>query len=194
MIATHHIRSIDLGCGRGFFAIPAAKIVGKEGNVYGVDRNPGFLEELERRAKGEGLTNIHSIVGKAEDTVLCEGCADFVFFGIVLHDFDDPAKVLKNAKRMLKSTGRLIDLDWKKEHMNFSPPYKRRFTEGQSKKLIENAGFFVESIKDTGPITISSQQEKGRNSRSELVLLLSCGCMSIRQGPSCPSVASSMVS
>ena len=141
---------IDLGCGRGFFAIPAAKIVGNDGTVYGVDRNPGFLEELERRATEEGLTNIHSIIGKAEDTVLCEGCADIVFFGIVLHDFDDPAKVLKNAKRMLKSTGRLINLDWKKEHMNFGPPYARRFTEDQTRNMIEEAGFIVESTEDTG--------------------------------------------
>jgi len=142
---------IDLGCGRGFFAIPAAKIVGRKGNVYAVDRNPSFLEELERRATEEGLTNIHPIIGKAEDTVLCVGCADTVFFGIVLHDFDDPAKVLENARRMLRPAGRLINLDWKKEHMNFGPPYARRFTEHQSRKLIEDAGFFIESIKNTGP-------------------------------------------
>ena len=51
---------------------------------------------------------------------------------------------------MRKSTGRLINLDWKKEHMSFGPPYARRFTERQSKKLIEDAGFIVESIEDTG--------------------------------------------
>ncbi|MHA2069492.1 MAG: class I SAM-dependent methyltransferase, partial [Candidatus Thorarchaeota archaeon] len=70
---------------------------------------------------------------------------------IVLHDFDDPVEVLKNARRMLKSTGRLINLDWKKANMDFGPPYARRFSEGQSKNMIEDAGFFVESIKNTGP-------------------------------------------
>lgn len=142
---------IDIGCGGGFFAIPAAEIVGRNGKVYGVDTNPNFIEELKKRAVQKGLHNLQLSSGKAEDTVLCEECADIVFFGIVLHDFDDPAKVLKNARRMLKSTGRLINLDWKKEHMNFGPPYARRFTESQSRKLIEDAGFIVESIKDTGP-------------------------------------------
>ncbi|MFH0897333.1 MAG: methyltransferase domain-containing protein [Candidatus Bathyarchaeota archaeon] len=40
---------------------------------------------------------------------------DFVFFGIVLHDFKDPEKVLENAKKILKPYGRLVDLDWEIE-------------------------------------------------------------------------------
>lgn len=154
---------IDLGCGRGYFSIPAAKIVGKNGKVYCVDKNPSFLEELKRRAVEEDLNNLHLAVGKAENTVLCEECADIVFFAIVLHDFNDPIKVLNNAKRMLKHTGRLINLDWKKEHMNFGPPYIKRFNEKQAKRMIEDVGFLVESIKDTGPyhyLIISRKKRK----------------------------------
>ena len=51
------------------------------------------------------------VLGRAEDTIFCEACADIVFFGMVLHDFSDPVKVLLNTGRMLKATGRLVDLD-----------------------------------------------------------------------------------
>jgi len=141
---------IDIGCGRGFFAIPAAEIVGRNGRIYGVDTNPNFIEELKKRALQRGLYNLQLSSGKAEDTVLCEECADIVFFGIVLHDFDDPTKVLKNARRMLKPTACLINLDWKKEHTNLGPPYERRFSETQAERMIKDAGFIVELIKDTG--------------------------------------------
>ena len=39
-----------------------------------------------------------------------------------LHDFNDPVKVLQNAKQMIKPNGQLIDLDWKKIEMPFGPP------------------------------------------------------------------------
>jgi len=55
------------------------------------------------------------VLGRAEDTIFCEACADIVFFGMVLHDFSDPAKVLRNAGMMLKVDGRLVDLDSEKD-------------------------------------------------------------------------------
>ena len=67
--------------------------------------------------------------GKAEDLILCDAGADIVFFGIVLHDFENPSKVLANAHSMLKKTGKLIDLDWKQEPMEFGPPLHIRFGE-----------------------------------------------------------------
>ena len=68
----------------------------------------------------------------------------------MLHDFRDPAKVLRNAKRMIKPTGTLINLDWKKKRTAFGPPLQIRFSEEQAQTLIEQAGFTVESVKDAG--------------------------------------------
>lgn len=142
---------LDIGCGDGFFALPAARLVGKKGKVYGLDLNDGTIGRLRRKAVKEGLRNLNLSVGEAEETVLCEACADIVFFGIVLHDFKDPAKVLMNAKRMLKPNGRLIDLDWKKESMEFGPPLQIRFSEDEAVSRIEAAGFRIEAVKNAGP-------------------------------------------
>jgi len=74
------------GCGDGFFTLPAARLVGEKGSVYAVDEDSDAVDRLNRKAALEGLTNIRSKAAGAEETVLCEACADIVFFGIVLHD------------------------------------------------------------------------------------------------------------
>jgi ubiquinone/menaquinone biosynthesis C-methylase UbiE len=141
----------DIGCGGGFFALPAARIVGLKGKVYGVDANPDMIAAIRAQAEKEGLTNINLTVGEAEKVIPCEHCADIVFFGIALHDFHDPAKVLKNAGRIIKPNGQLIDLDWKKEDLPIGPPAHIKFSETQSYGLIGLAGFKIDSVKDCGP-------------------------------------------
>jgi ubiquinone/menaquinone biosynthesis C-methylase UbiE len=74
-----------------------------------------------------------------------------VFIGIALHDFKDPLKVLQNAKRALKTSGRLINLDWKKEQTPVGPPVEIRFSEAEAASLIERAGYNVVSVEDSGP-------------------------------------------
>ena len=141
---------MDIGCGEGFFTIPAARIVGSGGKVYGVDIEGEAIDHLQKKAAAEGLTNLELITGKAEELILCHSCADIVFFGNVLHDFQDPAEVVRKARDMLKPDGRLVNLDWKKVDMSFGPPKSRRFDEAAAIRLIEPAGFKVEYVKNSG--------------------------------------------
>lgn len=141
---------VDVGCGEGFFAVPAARIVGKNGRVYALDIDEESIAILREKAAKEGLRNLVTRVGAAEEMVLCEVCADFVFFGIVLHDFRNVSRVLQNAKKMLKPTGLVADLDWKKEPMQFGPPVNIRFNETQAAGLLDKAGFEVEEAKEMG--------------------------------------------
>ncbi len=140
-----------VGCGNGFFTLPAARLVGPKGKVYGVDIGSEAIDELRRKAVSECLANLELSVSKAEDTLLCLACADIVFFGNVLHDFQDPAEVLKNARKMLKPGGKLANVDWKRMAMAFGPPVHIRFDEDAATRLIEQAGFRVETIKESGP-------------------------------------------
>lgn len=142
---------MDIGCGHGFFTLPAARLVGEKGKVYGMDVDDEEIGMLKKKAAKEGLRNLDLNVGGAEDMILCEACADIVSFGIVLHDFKNPTKVLMNARRMLKSTGRLINLDWKKEPMDLGPPLQIRFSEQKAVSLIVEAGFKMEAVKEEGP-------------------------------------------
>ena len=141
---------MDVGCGQGFFTIPAAKIVGESGKIYASDINQININKLQEKVIGTGLMNVIMQTGKAEDLKLCDACADIVFFGIVLHDFQDPLKVLANVHSALKTTGRLVDLDWKKEDMELGPPLHIRFSQEKATQLLESSGFKVLSSKNSG--------------------------------------------
>jgi ubiquinone/menaquinone biosynthesis C-methylase UbiE len=140
----------DIGCGSGFFTLPAARMVGASGKVYALDVNDRLIEFIRRQAAEEGLKNLHLTAGRAEENVVCEQCADIVFFGMALHDFQDPARVLENAAKILKPAGRLVNLDWKKESMELGPPLNIRFDVEKATRLIKDAGFKVETTRDSG--------------------------------------------
>ena len=142
---------VDVGCGGGFFAVPAAKIVGKKGKVLAVDSDPDAIASLREKCLSLYLKNIEARVGAAEDTVFCEACADLVFYGIVLHDFRNAAQVLANAREMLRPEGRLVDLDWKKQPMDLGPPLDIRFSEEQAVELLEQARLRVKELREVEP-------------------------------------------
>lgn len=147
---------VDVGSGEGYFSLLAARKVGASGKVYAVDVDPAGVEKLNRKAKEENLQNIFTTAGRAEDTVFCKGCADMVLFSMDLHDFEKPIQVLQNAHEMLKPSGVLLDLDWKKisweqQGAQYGPPEHVRFSEEKAAQLITTAGFKVESIKNAGP-------------------------------------------
>jgi ubiquinone/menaquinone biosynthesis C-methylase UbiE len=136
---------VDVGCGQGFFAIPAARIAGPKGYVYGIDIDKEALDLLGHKASDASLS-IQILQGEAEKTIACEGCADIVFFGICLHDFAEPEKVLENAWRMLKPGGLLADIDGKKVESEGESHQGKRLSEKEASKLIEEANFNIESI------------------------------------------------
>jgi 2-polyprenyl-3-methyl-5-hydroxy-6-metoxy-1,4-benzoquinol methylase len=142
---------VDVGCGQGFFTLPAARMAGPDGKVYASDINAEAIKLLKAKAAEQGLKNILATVDEAEGYIPCRGAADVVFFGIVLHDFRDPASVLVNARKMLKPAGSLVNLDWKKEHFAIGPPFEKRFDEEKAAALITEAGFSIASVKDSGP-------------------------------------------
>ena len=57
---------LDFGCGSGNYTIPVAKIIGKEGVVYALDKNKSALQELMRRAERKKLKNIRIISTSGE--------------------------------------------------------------------------------------------------------------------------------
>ncbi len=130
------------GCGDEYFALPAARIVGPNGKVIAVDIDEGAIEQLRQHAQKRDWDGYLPKSRPREETITCEGCADFVFFGIDLHDFSDPAQLIRNAKAMLRPSG-LVDLDWEAEPKQFGPLLEKRFSAAKARQLIESAGFQV---------------------------------------------------
>jgi ubiquinone/menaquinone biosynthesis C-methylase UbiE len=140
----------DIGCGGGFFALPA-RMVGERGRVYGLDISSEAISALETEAKRERLYNIVTIVGDAAEAPVCRACCDVAFFGIDLHDFARPNRVLRETSEALKMNGKLVDLDWKKTGIPFGPPEEIRFSEEKASQIIEAAGFLLTAVRNAGP-------------------------------------------
>jgi len=61
---------LEVGCGPGFFTIPAAKIVEEKGMVYAIDINPFAVETVQRKVRREGLRNVKVLLTDASKTSL----------------------------------------------------------------------------------------------------------------------------
>ena len=142
---------IDVGCGEGYFALPAARRVGQDGKSMPSISIPMRWPGCGSTRQPGGSHNLSAEVRAAEEAVACEGCADIVFFGIDLHDFADPVTSAAEREKMLRPSGRLIDLDWNDIPMDFGPPAEKRFSIEKARSLIESAGFTIQSVEEASP-------------------------------------------
>ncbi len=132
----------DIGSGTGFFAIPAAEIVGPRGRVYAVDLSAEMLEDLQAKLRKAPSRNLEALRSTEDRIPLPDGSVDFVFMACVLHELDGPGTLLE-ARRILRPSGRLGIVDWIKEDMEFGPPKAHRLDEGEAKGVLHDAGFLV---------------------------------------------------
>jgi demethylmenaquinone methyltransferase/2-methoxy-6-polyprenyl-1,4-benzoquinol methylase len=56
---------LEIGCGTGFFTVPAAELVGSEGRVYALDPHPLAIEEVTRKIQDAAVANVSLIRGDA---------------------------------------------------------------------------------------------------------------------------------
>jgi len=76
-------RVLEVGCGPGFFTVPAAEIVGKEGSVRAIDVNPLAVERVRGKIQQAGVSNAEAARADAARTGLPDGSFDLVFvFGL----------------------------------------------------------------------------------------------------------------
>ena len=98
---------LDIGSGGGIDAFLAAKRVGSEGRVIGVDMTPAMLQRARRTARQNGYTNVTFRHGYAEKLPLKAGEVDVVISNCVINLTEDKGKVFREAFRVLKQGGRL---------------------------------------------------------------------------------------
>jgi ubiquinone/menaquinone biosynthesis C-methylase UbiE len=105
-------RILDVCCGSGASAIPAAEIVGEKGSVLGVDLAENLLERARTKAEALGLKNIEFRVGDMLNLGLPEAHFDAVVcvFGIFFVP-DMPAAV-RSLWHVLRPGGKLAITTW----------------------------------------------------------------------------------
>lgn len=107
---TNNMNILDLGCGDGTTAIPAAKLGAQ---VLGVDIARNLVEAGSRRAVEEGLSNIRFEEGDATNLHrLADGQFDLLvtIFGAMFAP--KPLEVAKEMVRVVKPGGRIVMGNW----------------------------------------------------------------------------------
>ncbi len=105
----------DIGAGTGYFSRRLARQVAPGGRVFAVDIQPRFLEELEQRAREEGITNIVAVLSQPEDSLLPETSCDLLFLHHVYVHLPDPVAYLRHLKTRLKPGGRIVIIGWRRD-------------------------------------------------------------------------------
>lgn len=99
------------GAGTGYMTFYLAERVGKEGKIYANDISRSALDELESRAKREGVKNIEIVMGKIEDPVFPVKDLDMVIMVYVLHMLDKPVEFMQNVKKYMKPDTPLVIIE-----------------------------------------------------------------------------------
>jgi ubiquinone/menaquinone biosynthesis C-methylase UbiE len=100
------MRVLDVGCGPGELAFLAARLVGPQGTVIGVDLSPEAIETARQRAAAIGLTNVHFLTRDLADSELVlDEPVDALIGRLVLQYLPDPALVLRRLASLVKPGG-----------------------------------------------------------------------------------------
>jgi len=144
---------LDFGCGSGTYTIPGAKIVGKEGKVYALDKDKRALDDLMQKADSARLRNIKTLATSGELRIdLAGGSVDIaILFDVYHHHYfpqmEDRKRLIDEVYRVTKSDGFLAV--WPK-HM-----------ESEARGEIERAGFYLEKTYSGTLIHDNKDIEKG---------------------------------
>ncbi|MFX0062455.1 MAG: methyltransferase domain-containing protein [Candidatus Hermodarchaeota archaeon] len=102
---------IDFGSGPGHDLMIAARIVGSTGRAIGVDFTDAMIAEAQSMAEKEGFTHVELVKANIEDIPLPDNIADVIISNCVINLALNKANVFKEAFRLLKPGGVLIDAD-----------------------------------------------------------------------------------
>ena len=107
---------VDLGSGAGNDAFIAAKAVGPEGRVIGVDMTPEMIAKAESNRARVGASNVEFRFGEIESLPVADATADVVISNCVLNLVPDKARAFSEISRILKPSGRFTVSDVVIEH------------------------------------------------------------------------------
>lgn len=132
----------DLGCGRGYFALKAAELIGLQGKVMAIDIQPERLQSLQQSAQELGITDqVETLLAQDESIPLENGSMDTALISNVLHELNDPLNYLRDTQRILKENGEVWIIEWQKKETPMGPPLHERRSIEEWAALVEQAGF-----------------------------------------------------
>ena len=99
------LKVLEVGCGPGFFTIPAAEIVGDSGHVYAIDIHPRAVERVKQKIANRGINHVTVLGANASDTGLPNGSIDIAFVFGLRHVAGGFGNMISGLHRVLTPRG-----------------------------------------------------------------------------------------
>lgn len=140
----------DIGCGIGYFTIPASKIVGESGKILAMDILPEMLSDVEVKINEDNISNIELVLTEENDLKVEDNKVTFAFISLVLHEANEKEKFISEIKRIISPEGKIAIVEWEKVSSEFGPPIDHRLDRIYLTKMLDSLGFSNISTIDIG--------------------------------------------
>jgi len=141
----------DVGAGVGYFTWRLAERVGPSGKVYANDIQQVMLDKLRTNMEARHLTNVQTVLGDEDDPKLPAGAVDVILLVDVYHEFSQPQKMLLKIRQALKSDGRLVLLEYRKEDPSIPIRPEHKMTVDEVRAEVQPEGLRFEKNLTTLP-------------------------------------------
>lgn len=138
----------DFGAGVGAYSLEMAQVVGNGGKIYAIEVQKDLLDRLAIEAKNQHLFNIEVIWGNVEKpggTKLKDESVQVVLLANILFQADAKYSLVLEAKRILRSGGRVILIDWNGSFGGIGPHPEQVVTKDGAKRIFAEAGLSYQS-------------------------------------------------
>jgi ubiquinone/menaquinone biosynthesis C-methylase UbiE len=149
--------ALDVATGTGFTAVALAGLVG---HVTGIDVTDEMLAQAGRLARERGRTNVRFELGDALKIGYPDSSFDIVTTRRATHHFEDVPKFLREARRILRTGGRVGIVDMSppegaeafsnKIEMLRDKSHVEAFTQAAWKLMVSNADLRIQSSEVLG--------------------------------------------
>ena len=141
----------DVGAGSGYMTMRLASRVGSDGRVYANDVQPEMLQILGRRLDRAHVTNVVLVQGTIDDPRLPLSAMDLELMVDVYHELSRPQEMLRALRAALKSEGRLVLLEYRKEDPSIPIKPEHKMSVREAKVEVEAEGFVLAQVDESLP-------------------------------------------
>ena len=143
----------DFGCGAGYFTILMAEKTGPTGKVYALDVQESALDNVITKARAGNVNNIETIRTNLEilgGSSLADNSQDSVMLHNILFQSKKRQEIVHEAKRILKTGGTIVVIEWAKSVGGFGPPDDLCLDPDEIKDIAQKENLSLERGFDAG--------------------------------------------
>ncbi len=135
---------VEIGAGTAFFSIAFLQHA-NHSKIYACDMSEIMINWVKENVV-QKFPNIIPLKTEEHSIPLDDEIADLVFMINLHHELDNPILTIKEAYRILKPSGNIFIVDWKKKNMAEGPPTQIKYLPEQVKEQLVNSEFIHVNI------------------------------------------------